>query len=196
MTIGVLALQGDYEKHQTALKSLGCASILVRYQKQLNDAEALIIPGGESTAMTILMKEMEFYDPIKKYSEDHPIFGTCAGLILLSTEPNDERVESLDLIDVAIKRNGYGRQVHSGSFEITIGNESETSEMEAIFIRAPKIEKAGPEVEVLGTMGGDPVLVRQGQHLGACFHPELSDDKSIYALFLESIKKKDFAHAV
>lgn len=196
MTVGILALQGDYEKHQAALGSLGCASILIRYPEQLSAVEALIIPGGESTAMTILMQGMRFHKPLLKFAQEYPIFGTCAGLILLSSKPNDERVESLNLIDVEIERNGYGRQVHSGSFEISIGNGSEKSVMDAVFIRAPKIEKVGPQVEILGTMNSDPVLVRQGQHLGACFHPELSNHKTIYTLFLDSVKNRTLAHAV
>lgn len=196
MTVGILALQGNFEKHLEKLYALDCPALLVKYPEQLHGIDGLVLPGGESTCMALLMEKTGFNSAIKDFAQEKPVFGTCAGLILMAAEPNDKRVKSLNLLDIVVDRNGYGRQVHSGIHEISSTLNGQFSVQEGMFIRAPKITKTGDDVSVLGKFGNDPVLVQEGHHLAACYHPEMTEDLSVYSHFLEMISSKKLAHAV
>src|SRR5215467_8662263 len=166
MQVGVLALQGDFAAHIRALKRLHAAASEVRTPAELDKVDALIIPGGESTTMLKLMADADLVEPIKRFAaQGKPILGTCAGAIVLAHEVSNPDQDSLDLIDIGIERNGYGRQVDSfvGEAEMSIAG----GPMEAVFIRAPRIRRTGPEVEVLGRIGDEPGLVRQRNILAA-----------------------------
>jgi 5'-phosphate synthase pdxT subunit len=184
-TIGVLALQGDFDAHRRRLEELGAKVVLVKKPEQLDQIDGLIIPGGESSTLLKLLGEAGF-EKLKQFVKSKPSFGTCAGAILLAAQVENPPQPSLGALDITIRRNAYGRQLDSsireGRFQDRL--------TEMVFIRAPKIERVGKEVEVIATEGSkkDPVLVRQGKTLAATFHPELSDDRSIHQYFLEMIK--------
>lgn len=186
MKIGVLALQGDFAKHEEMLKSLGCDTVQVRTPADLAICEALVIPGGESTA---LFRQIEFIDlraPLIEFSHHKNIFGTCAGLILMSSIINGSSQKPLGILDISIERNAFGRQLDSFKTRLILQLESEVS-FEAFLIRAPEITAHGSTVEVLSEFEGKPVLIRQGKHLGACFHPELTPDEAVHRYFLNMI---------
>jgi len=176
--IGVLALQGAFREHALALRRLGADVSEVRLPEDLDGLDGLVIPGGESTTIMKLARLYGLDDVIRDYPG--PIFGTCAGMIVL------DRVH-LGLADLEVDRNAYGRQVMS--FEADVELEGETSPMHGVFIRAPRIRELGPDVEVLGELGGEPVLVRDGRLLLAAFHPELTDDPRVHELFLEMVSR-------
>ena len=188
--LGILALQGDVREHQATVQSLGVQPLLVRTPRQLEDIDALILPGGESTAIAHLLVTSGLREPLAtRLGDGMAAFGTCAGLIALSTEVLDGRSDqwSFAKLDVAVRRNGYGRQV--ASFEAPIEVES-LGTVPGVFIRAPRIERWAPEVEVLASHdhgdGEHPVLVRQGAVWGCSFHPELTTNALIHELFLRS----------
>lgn len=186
MVVGVLALQGDFEKHFEMLKSLKVTARDVRRPSQLEECHGLIIPGGESTVM---MKQMEFINfkaSLIEFAQRKPIFGTCAGLILIAQEIVSSPMQPLGLIDVVVERNAFGTQVNSFSTEIQVQLEHSQT-LPAIFIRAPRIRHCQAEVKILGSYQNEAVLVRQGHHLGATFHPELTGDDSIHRFFLSMI---------
>ncbi len=188
MTIGVLALQGAFRAHIDKLDGLGAEAIEIRRPNELDDVDALVMPGGESTTMSMLLDSSGLADPIADRIENGmAVFGTCAGLILLADEILDGRPDqrSFGRLDITVKRNGYGRQVESFETEITTTVTDDS--IHAVFIRAPQVVSVGAEVEVLATARGDAVLVRQGNALGAAFHPELSESNEIHRLFVESI---------
>jgi len=174
--IGVLALQGDFEAHQKALARAGARGVEVRTAADLEAVDALIIPGGESTTMLKLLQDEGLLEPLRRFGERRPIFGTCAGAILLASRVTHPAQESLGLMDIEVERNAYGRQL-----------EAEEGPLEAVFIRAPVIRRVGPSVRVLARYKGDPVLVQQGRHMAATFHPELTDDDRVHLRFLNSI---------
>ena len=187
--LGILALQGDVREHQATVQSLGIAPVLVRTPQQLEDVDALILPGGESTAIAHLLITSGLRDPLAvRLNEGMAAFGTCAGLIALSTEVLDGRSDqwSFAILDVSVRRNGYGRQV--ASFETSIEVES-LGTVPGVFIRAPRIERWAPEVEVLAFHdhgdGEHPVLISQGAVWGCSFHPELTLNSQIHELFLK-----------
>lgn len=182
--VGVLALQGDFEAHSKALERAGAEAVPVRTPEQLASVQGLIIPGGESTTMLKLLRATNMFDELRKFGESRPIFGTCAGAILLAQEVSNPEQESLNLMDIGVERNAYGRQVDSRIVKLP---SLEGGEMEAVFIRAPIIRRVGPEVKVLAQYGDDPVLVEQGSHMVATFHPELTTDGSVHSRFLEKI---------
>jgi 5'-phosphate synthase pdxT subunit len=185
MKIGVLALQGDFDAHRRRLEELGAEVVLVRKPEQLDEVEALVIPGGESTAILKLLGERGF-QKLQEFVRAKPTFGTCAGAILLAHDVDNPPQPGLGALDVSIKRNAYGRQVHSS---IRHGASKLGPEpLEMVFIRAPKFENVGPKVEVLAREGNDPVLIRQGRVVAATFHPELSDDKRVHQYFLELVR--------
>ena len=186
--IGVLALQGDYEKHIHILGQLGMASTEVRYPKQLDNIEGLIIPGGESTTMTDLMQRVGFHDPIRTFASRSPILGTCAGLIMMAGSVEDSGLSSLGILDVDVDRNAYGRQVHSFTDDLPVSLNGQIQTIKATFIRAPKISRVGSSVEVISSYDGEPVAVKQSHHLGLAFHPELDS----VTLFHEFIFKTQF----
>jgi 5'-phosphate synthase pdxT subunit len=178
--VGVLALQGDFDAHRRRLAQLGTEAFLVRSANELDDADALVIPGGESTTFLKLLGD-DGFAALRRFAAEKPLFGTCAGAILLAREVDNPPQPTLAAIDIRVSRNAYGRQLDSsirrGAFQ--------GAPMEMVFIRAPKIVSVGPDVEVLATEGDDVVAVRQGHVLAATFHPELTDDTRMHALFLE-----------
>lgn len=179
-TIGVLALQGDFDAHRKRLEDLGANVVLVRNPEQLDAIDGLIIPGGESSTFLKLLSKTAL-EKLKQFVRMKPTFGTCAGAILLAKEVENPQQAGLGAIDIDVRRNAYGRQIDSSIREGVF----QGSPTEMVFIRAPKISRVGPKVEVIATEGGDPVMVRQGNVMAATFHPELSDDKSIHQLFLD-----------
>jgi 5'-phosphate synthase pdxT subunit len=186
MKVGVLAVQGNFREHLAMLARLGVEGIEVRLPEQLAGLDGLIVPGGESTAIGRLMRLYGLEEAIERFPG--PIFGTCAGLILLAREAVDgvPGQPLLGLADLVVRRNGYGRQV--ASFEADLRLDGEGRPLRGVFIRAPRVEEAGPDVEVLAELDGAPVLLRQGRILVAAFHPELTDDARVHELFLELVR--------
>jgi 5'-phosphate synthase pdxT subunit len=184
--VGVLALQGDFEAHEKALARAGAEAVEVRDAEQLRDIQGLIIPGGESTTMLKLLDATGLKQPLREFAESKPIFGTCAGAILVAKHVTNPVQESLGLMDIEVQRNGYGRQLDSRI--VHLQPEMEGGDLEAVFIRAPIIRNTGPGAKVLARYNGDPVLVEQGRHLVATFHPELSADDRIHRLFLDKVE--------
>jgi len=182
MTIGVLALQGDFDAHRKRLEELGAKVVLVRKPEQLDEIDGLVIPGGESSTFLKLLGA-EGFEKLKEFVRVKPTFGTCAGAILLAKEVENPKQEGLGVLDVRIRRNAYGRQIESSIRE----GKLQGSPIEMVFIRAPKIEGVGSGVEVIATEGSDPVAVRQGRVMAATFHPELSDDTRVHKAFLDLI---------
>lgn len=188
-TIGVLALQGAFAAHLEHLTSLGVVARAVRLPRDLDGLGGLVLPGGESTTMSNLLRTFDLVDPVRDFvSSGHPVFGTCAGMILLSERILDGRPDQIALgsLDIVVRRNGYGRQVDS--FETDVAVDGFDHPFHAVFIRAPRIESVGEGVEVLARHDGDPVLVRQGMVLAASFHPELTDDHRIHRLFADMVR--------
>jgi len=174
MKIGILALQGDFNKHSLILKKLDLEPTLVRYPSDLNRISGLIIPGGESTTMTKLMDRAGFYKAITSFANTNPVLGTCAGLIMMSNQAKDRRIKTLGLLDVDVERNASGRQIHSLCELLNIDINGKSQPTEATFIRAPIIVRYGLNVNVLATFKGSPCAVQSGLHLGLSFHPELN----------------------
>lgn len=185
-TVGVLALQGDYEAHAGALRRAGAGVVEVRTAEELQRIDALVIPGGESTSMLKLMDYYGLFEPLRQFGLRKPVFGTCAGAILLAKEVLNPSQPSLDLLDMAVERNAYGRQLDSRVVSLS-GHSLGDGDLEAVFIRAPIIRRVGQGGEVLASYLGDPVLVQFGRHLVATFHPELSSDNRVHARFLARI---------
>jgi 5'-phosphate synthase pdxT subunit len=189
--VGILALQGDFEAHAEALERAGGEPVLVRTAEELKDIDGLIIPGGESTTVLKLVDFMDLRQPLRDFAQSKPVFGTCAGAILLAKEVGNPPQESFGVVDLTVERNGYGRQIDSrvatihpaADFEKRTG----AGDLEAVFIRAPIIRRTGPAVKVLAEYQGDPVLVEQGRHLVATFHPELTQDSRVHKLFLSKL---------
>jgi 5'-phosphate synthase pdxT subunit len=189
MKIGVLALQGDFDAHRKRLEELGAEVVLVKKPEQLDEIEGLVIPGGESGTFLRLLGEAGF-EKLKQFVRVKPTFGTCAGAILLASEVENPKQTGLGALDIRIRRNAYGRQIDSSIRQgKLIDGKSDESPIEMVFIRAPKIERVGPGVEVIATEGSDPVAVRQGRVMAATFHPELSDDTRVHRAFLDLIEK-------
>jgi 5'-phosphate synthase pdxT subunit len=182
MTIGVLAIQGDFDAHKKRLEELGAEVVLVRKPEQLDQIDGLVIPGGESGAFLKILGERGF-SKLKEFVRVKPTFGTCAGAIMLAKEVTNPPQPGLGALDIRICRNAYGRQIDSS---IRTGRLGE-SPLEMVFIRAPKIERLGPGVEVMATEGNDPVVVREGKTMAATFHPELSNDPRVHQKFLELV---------
>ncbi len=169
--VGILVLQGDFEAHAKALERAGAKPILVRTEGKLQNVDGLMIPGGESTTMLKLLNFMNLKEPLREFAREKPVFGTCAGAILLAKEVHNPSQESFGLIDLTVERNAYGRQIDSRVANIHPGSEFEQrageGDVEAVFIRAPIIRRTGPGVRVLAQYEGDPVLVEQGRHMVA-----------------------------
>jgi pyridoxal 5'-phosphate synthase pdxT subunit len=189
MKVGVLALQGDFDAHRKRLEELGADVVLVRKPQQLDEIEALVIPGGESTTFLKLLGETGFQQ-LKDFVRTKPTFGTCAGAIMLASEVENPKQVGLGAMDMTVRRNAYGRQIDSFIDEVKVAPELEQGKgpLEMVFIRAPKIERVGSGVEVLARHGNDPVLVRQGRTMAATFHPELSTDARVHAYFLGLVR--------
>ena len=183
MKIGVLAVQGDFDAHRKRLEELGAEVVLVRKPEQLDEVDGLIIPGGESGAFLRILGE-EGMNKLREFVRMKPTFGTCAGAIMLAKEITNPAQDGLGALDISIRRNAYGRQIDSSIREGLF----QGVPVEMVFIRAPKIEKLGPGVEVIATEGADPVAVRQGKTMAATFHPELSEDTRIHQAFLDLVR--------
>ena len=178
MKIGVLAVQGDFREHAAVLRRLGAAVVEVRTPEQLDGLDGLVVPGGESTAIMRLARLYGLDEALREF--DRPVFGTCAGMILVDRD-------HLGLADILVDRNAYGRQV--ASFEAELDVEGEDEPVRGVFIRAPRVREVGPDVEVLAKLDGEPVLLRDGTVLAAAFHPELTDDTRVHELFLDLVKE-------
>ena len=185
MKIGVLALQGNFREHAAMLRRLGAVPVEVRKPDQLEGLDGLVIPGGESTTFMRLMRLYGLEDAIRRFEQ--PVLGTCAGLIVLDRD-------HLGLVDLGVERNAYGRQV--ASFEADLELAGEEKPLRGVFIRAPRVERAGKDVEVLGELDGEPVLLRQGRFLLATFHPELTDDTRVHEMFLDLARAQRHEAAV
>ena len=190
MRIGVLALQGDFSLHARALARCGAEAVEVRKPEQLAGLDGLIMPGGESTTLVKLMQEWGFVPALETFHrEGKPIFGTCAGLILLAREVENPAQFSLGFIDVAVERNAYGRQRESFEAHGTASLGGRSARIEMVFIRAPRIRRVGAGVETLARHGDEPVMAREGTVLVATFHPELTTDSTVHAYFCDMVKK-------
>lgn len=189
MKIGVLALQGDFDAHRRRLEELGAEVVLVRKAEQLDEIEGLVIPGGESTTFLKLLGE-EFLEKLREFVLAKPTFGTCAGCIMLATQVENPPQAGLGALDITVRRNAYGRQIDSFIESSTTSPDLEQGKgpLEMVFIRAPRIEKLGPKVEVIARQGSDPVLIRQGKTMAATFHPELSEDTRVHEYFLKLVR--------
>jgi pyridoxal 5'-phosphate synthase pdxT subunit len=188
LRIGILALQGNVREHAAVLRSLGAEVVEVRRPLQLDGLDGLVVPGGESTTIGKLVQLAGLEEPLRGF--DGALLGTCAGMILLARDAVDGRPDQpyLGLADVVVRRNAFGRQV--ASFEAELELAGEAAPLHGVFIRAPWIEQVGPDVEVLAEWEGHPVLVRQGRVLLAAFHPELTDDTRVHALFLQVVREE------
>ena len=190
-TVGVLALQGDTREHLAALREAGAEAVTVRRRTELDAVDGLVIPGGESTTMSLLLREFGLLDPLRaRLAAGMPAYGSCAGMILLATEILDagepgREASPLGAIDMTVRRNAFGRQVDS--FEDDIDFRGLDGPMHAVFIRAPWVERVGPEVEVLARAGGHVVAVRQGPVLATAFHPEVTGDRRVHRLFVDIV---------
>jgi 5'-phosphate synthase pdxT subunit len=184
VSIGVLALQGNFREHALMLRRLGADVVEVRRPEELERLDGLVVPGGESTAIRRLMRIGGLEEPVCRFPG--ALLGTCAGMILFDRA-------HLRLLDVEVERNAYGRQV--ASFEADIDLEGDADPLRGVFIRAPRIAAAGPEVEVLGRLEGEPVLVREGRVLAASFHPELTDDTRVHERFLELVSEEAYVRS-
>ena len=189
--VGVLALQGDFAAHSAALERAGATPVFVRERSQFADLDGLVIPGGESTTMLKLLHYDQLFEALMDFGRRKPVFGTCAGAILLASDVSNPAQESLGLVDLSVERNGYGRQIDSRVAEIDpdpdFAQRTAPGKLEAVFIRAPIIRRTGSGAKVLARYAGDPVLVEQGPHLVATFHPELTADLRVHELFLQKL---------
>lgn len=189
-TIGVLALQGDVREHVRALERAGAEAVPVKTRTALEAVDGLIIPGGESSTVGMLLERFDLMQPLQdRVTEGMPLFGTCTGLILMAKEIQGSAQPRIGCMDVSVHRNAYGRQIDSFEAEVPVpalGDEP----VRAVFIRAPQITHVEPGVEVLADTESGPILVRQGHLLGATFHPELTDDLRVHQLFIRMIQEK------
>ena len=190
--IGVLALQGDTREHLAALGAAGAEPLTVRRRAELDSVDALVIPGGESTTMSHLLREFDLLEPLRaRLADGMPAYGSCAGMILLASEILDagaagREATPLKAIDMTVRRNAFGRQVDSFEEDLEFGGLE--SGVHAVFIRAPWAERVGPGVEVLASAAGHAVAVRQGRTLATAFHPEMNGDRRVHALFVEMVE--------
>ena len=185
LKIGILALQGDFEAHSRRVGELGAVPVEVRKPEQLDEVDGLIIPGGESSVFLHLLGS-DGFQRLAEFVRSRPAFGTCAGCILLAREVENPAQKGIGALDITVRRNAYGRQIDSVILEgpSTLGG----APLEQVYIRAPRIDRVGPSVEVLASRDGHPVLIRQGKLLAATFHPELSADTRVHALFLRMVE--------
>lgn len=181
--IGILALQGGYQRHAALLTQLGVSTREVRSTADLEDCAALVLPGGESTAMSRLLQAAGLFATLQAFASVRPVFGTCAGLILMARS-DDPQVSSLGILDAQLVRNAYGRQAQSFQCPLNLNLDEGSQIFPGLFIRAPQISHTGPGVTVLASHAGKPVLVAQGLHVGASFHPELTDDPRLHRYWL------------
>jgi 5'-phosphate synthase pdxT subunit len=187
-TVGILALQGAFEKHMHSLSSLGFQSRLIRKPAELESCDALIIPGGESTTISLLIHEYALFEPIKSFAISHPVMGVCAGMIMMASEVDDDRVIPLGLMPFRALRNFYGSQLHSFTADITLSFDIDNP-FRALFIRAPGVDEISKNIEVLARYNNEIIMMRSGQHLALSFHPELTNDTRIHQYWLRNINQ-------
>ncbi|HTS24655.1 MAG TPA: pyridoxal 5'-phosphate synthase glutaminase subunit PdxT [Bryobacteraceae bacterium] len=189
--VGILSLQGDFEAHGAAIDRAGAEPVFVRHPEQFDTIDGLIIPGGESTTMLKLLHYEGLLERLAEFGARKPVFGTCAGAILMAHEVSSPAQESLNFVDIGVERNAYGRQIDSRVAQLDPEPEFQKrtapGKLEAVFIRAPIIRRVGCQARVLARYQGDPVLVEQGRHIVATFHPELTSDRRVHDLFLEKL---------
>lgn len=185
--IGVLAIQGDYAAHADALAEAGAEPVEVRNPGELAGLDGLVLPGGESTTMLKFLEKRSLFDALKEFCAQKPAFGTCAGAILLAREVRNPPQRSLGLLDAVVERNAYGRQIDSSI--LTDQTELEGGPLEMVFIRAPRIVQTGPSVQILARREGSATLVRQGSLMAATFHPELSTDRRVHKVFVDTVMR-------
>ena len=190
--IGVLAIQGDYERHAAALQECGAEPSLIKTSQGLSGLDGLILPGGESTTMLNFLNRGGLFNALKAFAQAKPVFGTCAGAILLANEVRHPSQPSLGILDIAVERNAYGAQRDSAI--LTLETSLPGGPLETVFIRAPRIVSTGPEVEILAGREGFPVLVRHGKTMASTFHPELSADRRVHRLFVELVESQMKSH--
>tara|TARA_B100001989_G_scaffold250404_1_gene227478 strand:+ start:180 stop:803 length:624 start_codon:yes stop_codon:yes gene_type:complete len=199
--VGVLELQGGYALHHSLLKSIGLRSMAVKTVDHLSQVQGLILPGGESTTMSLLMKNYNFRESIIKFANHNPVLGTCAGLILMCQDVNDKRLEPIGLLDVSISRNGYGRQIHSSKKKIHVSIDQENKmEIASTFIRAPIIQHIGKNIDIIAKQDNQPVAILSKNHLGLTFHPEIDNIGIFHKMMFDSsskfyFKKLKYGHA-
>lgn len=189
--VGVLSLQGDFAAHGAAVERAGGEPVYVRRREQLDGIDGLILPGGESTTMLKLLHYENLMQPLADFGRSKPVFGTCAGAILMANHVSGPEQESLGLVDISVERNAYGRQLDSRVTQIEpepdFEKRTSPGKLEAVFIRAPIIRASGTNIKVLARYHDDPVLVESGRHLISTFHPELTMDSRVHTLFLEKL---------
>ena len=190
MIIGVLALQGNFEMHQNMLVELNVSSILVKYPHELEKCDGLIIPGGESSTMSKLIDSHDLRLPLIEYSKNNSIFGTCAGMILLSSTVSTKNLYPLNIMDFSVTRNGWGRQIFSFTKEVYI-NFSSGIQFSATFIRAPKVTTISNSINVLSKLNEEIILLSDGLHLASSFHPEFGTDTQIHNYFINLVKENE-----
>ncbi|MDE3148232.1 MAG: pyridoxal 5'-phosphate synthase glutaminase subunit PdxT, partial [Acidobacteriota bacterium] len=183
--IGVLAIQGDYAAHAKALAEAGAEPCEIRKPEQLTGLDGLVLPGGESTTMLKFLEKHHFFHALKEFCGQRPVFGTCAGSILLAREVRNPAQRSLGILDAVVERNAYGRQIDSSI--LTAETALDGGPLEMVFIRAPRIAETGAKVQVLALRDGSPTLVRQGAVMAATFHPELSADRRVHRFFVDIV---------
>jgi pyridoxal 5'-phosphate synthase pdxT subunit len=186
--VGVVGVQGDVREHVRALEEVGASATVVSHPEEIGEVDALVLPGGESTTIGKLLDRFGLLQPLTERARaGTPLYGTCAGLILMAAEVrgNHEAPHRLGVMDVVVRRNAYGRQIDSFETDLTV--EGIDSTVRAVFIRAPVVEETGPDVEVLASHDGSPVIVRQGRLLASSFHPEMTSDRRIHKLFLDMV---------
>ena len=192
MKVGILSVQGDFAAHAEMLRSLGADTIEVRTSADLSSCDALVLPGGESTTQLQFLKEGGLFESIREFAAaEHPVFGTCAGAILLATEVENPNQDSLRLMDMTVLRNAYGRQLASDVVQGASKLPAHEKFLEMVFIRAPIIERVGSGVEVLAEYEGKPTLVRKKNILASTFHPELTSDYAVHQYFLNLVNVRD-----
>ena len=187
LTIGILGIQGDYERHEHQVDLIGATARLVKLPRDLEKIDGIILPGGESTTMSIMLDRHRLLNPLKKFSETKPTYGTCAGMILMATniEDNQSGVVPLELLDIDVLRNGYGRQVFSFEDTVELMTPGGNVALKAAFIRAPKVTRVGPDIEILCRYKDSPALVARKNLLAGSFHAELEDDTTMLRLFID-----------
>ncbi|MCW8830124.1 MAG: pyridoxal 5'-phosphate synthase glutaminase subunit PdxT [Gammaproteobacteria bacterium] len=183
--VGVLALQGAFEKHIEMLSALGVENQRVRYAHELDECSALIIPGGESTTMSLLIQKFELYKKLQEFAAEKPVMGVCAGAILMAETVDDARVIPLKIMPMTAARNNYGRQVCSFSTDLDLECDAEGLPYQAHFIRAPGLTPNSDKIEKLASYNGEPVMMRSGRHMALAFHPELTKDSRIHECWLK-----------
>jgi 5'-phosphate synthase pdxT subunit len=182
-TVGVLALQGNFEAHRQAMSRAGARTVEVRTSADLAVCDGLILPGGESTTMLKQLEAENLFEPLRRFAMKKPIFGTCAGAILLAKTVSHPSQRSLGVMDIAVERNAYGRQMDSRVVRIPV----DEGDIEAVFIRAPIIRHVSADTHVVATYGGDPVWIEEGLHMVTTFHPELTSDTRVHERFLSKL---------